>query len=484
MNRRLGRDIWQRARNAGRVVVALCTFYAFHCTAEDWPKYRRDLSNTGKSAETGITSANVASLQERWHFATGGRVTASPAVATVGGISTLYIGAWNGVFYALNAVNGAKRWSFTLDSVGQCTPGVCRIGSSAAVDVSTNTVYFGARNAYLYALNASNGALKWKQQVGDPSSHEVWSSPAVYNGRVYVGISSHGDIPCIIGRVDAYTASTGNLDWSFKTIDQSTCPGCVGGSVWSSLAIDSDNGIVYADTGNPGSTCQPPTANADLYPDSVLALDADTGVLLNYFKAIGNDLNDKDFGSSPVLHSTQIDNECTNTTINEDWVTAVSKNGYAFTLKRDAGGLTGAQQANFLNNAGAIATPAVRPRPAVSSCAAGLRLITRKNNIYVPASNGALFNLLQDENGDIAVQGKVKVATVPIFSAPAVIKDVMIFGSADGNLHIHKVPYGGTAALRVIPIGSEIDSGPAISNSRIYFGANDGNLYCYSLNGN
>ena len=53
-----------------------------------------------------------------------------------------------------------------------------------------------------------------------------------------------------------------------------------------------------------------------------------------------------------------------------------------------------------------------------------------------------MFNLLQDENGDIAVQGKVKVATVPIFSAPAVIKDVMIFGSADGNLHIHKVAYG------------------------------------------
>jgi outer membrane protein assembly factor BamB len=101
----------------------------------------------------------------------------------------VFLGAWNGNFYALNGVTGKKIWSFTVDLVPPCSTNACRIGSSAAVETANNLVFFGSENAYLYALNASTGALVWKQQLGDPNKGaEVWSSPAFYNGMVFVGL--------------------------------------------------------------------------------------------------------------------------------------------------------------------------------------------------------------------------------------------------------------------------------------------------------
>ena len=87
----------------------------------------------------------------------GGRGSASPAVATVNGTSTVFLGSYNGNFYAINAVTGTKIWSFRIDIVNPCNSKRCRIGSSASVDVANNLVFFGAENAYLYALNATTG---------------------------------------------------------------------------------------------------------------------------------------------------------------------------------------------------------------------------------------------------------------------------------------------------------------------------------------
>jgi outer membrane protein assembly factor BamB len=66
------------------------------------------------------------------------RVSASPAIATVNGTSMVFLGAWNGNFYALNAVTGKKIWSFTVDLVPPCKTNSCRIASSAAVDTANN----------------------------------------------------------------------------------------------------------------------------------------------------------------------------------------------------------------------------------------------------------------------------------------------------------------------------------------------------------
>jgi len=472
-------------------IALLSCLVGLQASAEDWPKYKHDLANTGHSGETGINSTNVSSLKTKWTYATGGEISASPAVATINGVSTVFIGSWNGVFSAINAVTGQLIWSFTVDFLtNRCNAAQnwCRIGSSAAVDTANNLVFFGSYNSFLYALNATTGKLVWKQSVGrSVAGYEVWSSPAVYNGMVYVGVSSHGDDPCTPGgQVNAYNELTGALSWSFNTIDQTTCPGggtCVGGSIWSSLAIDKTNGIVYAGTGNPGSTCTPPTQNAGSYPDSILALSANSGVLLNHFQAIKNDMNDKDFGSSPFLYSTSETNQCTETTISHLWVSDASKNGYLYTSERDAAGLVGDGQEIFASEKGFIATPSVRQMTTTTSCASGKTITDRKDYIYAPGWDGTLWTYMIDGAGEtVTLNSNKKLATkMPAWSSPAAIQDVVIFGSNDGNLYVAG-QYG--KILQTFPMGTAaIYSGPAISNGRVYFGDTAGTLYCMSING-
>jgi glucose dehydrogenase len=82
----------------------------------DWPMYGRNLAHTFSSRTSAITERNVSSLKLRWTFVTGDAVTASPAV--VDGV--VYVGAWDGFFYALDAATGALKWKFQLD----CQPSV------------------------------------------------------------------------------------------------------------------------------------------------------------------------------------------------------------------------------------------------------------------------------------------------------------------------------------------------------------------------
>jgi quinohemoprotein ethanol dehydrogenase len=452
--------------------------------AEDWPKYMHDLANSGHSGETGISSSNAASLKTKWTFQAGTfKISGSPSVATVHGVSRLYIGSWSGVFYALNAVSGKQIWSFQVDLVGRCNAAKgCRIGSSAQVDPTNNLVFFGAANGYLYALNASNGKLVWKKLLGKSNDgYEIWSSPVLYNGNIYVGVASGGDDPCVVGRVDTYNELDGTPVWSFSTLDQSTCPQgtCVGAAVWSTVAIDTSNGIVYASTGNPGASCAPASKNAALYPDSVIALSASTGALLNYFQAKSDDDNDDDFGASPVLHMTGEDNECKGTEDTEYWVTAMNKYGGVYVLGRDQNGLNGVVK-KPKSPTGFIATAAVLPQTVVTTCGKNKHDTKYTNNLYVPGRKGDFLNYFQNHTGAMTLKLNNSLGDDPLMGAPSVIQDVVFFGGNNSELNVAKSD--GTT-LAQFPVGAPIFGGVAISNSRVYFGATNGTVYCMSVNG-
>jgi outer membrane protein assembly factor BamB len=437
---------------------------------EDWPKYRHDLNNSGLSGESGISSSNVSQLALKWEFNVGGIVSASPAVATINGTSMVFVGGWNGLFYGVNAVTGQKIWSFQVDLVSPCSSGNCRIGSSAAV--SNNIVYFGAENAYLYAVNAATGALVWKVQLANPNNgYEIWSSPAVNAGDVYVGLASHGDDPCVVGQVLARNASNGNGVWSFTTIDQSSCSNgqCVGASVWSSPAIDRF-GDVYVGTGNPGSTCSPSTPNATRYPDSMLYLNGSDGQLISWFQAIANDNSDLDFGSSPFLYYTINDNQCSNINQDQFFVAEASKNGKLYICTAGLAGCSG----TVLDGSEIIASPAVQTLTYTRQCQTQPPKYYSYSIPYqlTPTTGGNLYEgtSLIDHNGST------------LYSAPAIIQDVVFFGSTDHKLHAAR---WGTSwgELWSYTTGGNVDSGPAISNGRIYFGSDDGYLRCLSIGG-
>ncbi len=435
-------------------------------SAENWPKYRRDYANSGHSAETGtlangvttVNSSNISSLHLKWSHNLGGKISGTPAV--VNGV--VYVGTWGGVVYALNAVTGGTIWSHNLCG--------CRIAGSPMV--INGVVYIGAANARLYALNASTGATIWSTLLTSQTAAEIWSSPAVSNGLVFVGVASHADSPCVKGAVYGINASTGHIVWTFNTVNQATCPTgagtCTGAGVWSSAALDVPANLLYIGTGNPGSSCQPASANATLWPDSVLALNMSTGQLVGFFKAIANDTTDLDFGSSPVLLTTGSTGSCAGTSGARGWVAEASKNGYFYFLNRGAN-IGGGPMPLYVGG-GPVASPAF-----LSYCSsAGVA-----NKLYLPKLNHYFQGVTQSGSGGLSKPFSTYVSAYLMYSAPAIVNNVVFFGSQDFKLHAATT---GGALIWSFTTGGRVNSGPAVSNGRIYFGSEDYHLYCLSVN--
>lgn len=106
----------------------------------------------------------------------------------------------------------------------------------AIVGRSTPTVFVGGGNARFYALDAATGAVLWQTTLGSPSKGDfIWSSPALYNGDIYVGLSSLYDCPLVQGKFFQLSATTGAILQVFDVVPNT----CRGGSVWGSPAIDS-----------------------------------------------------------------------------------------------------------------------------------------------------------------------------------------------------------------------------------------------------
>ena len=192
-----------------------------------WPAFLHDPGHTSYHAgATAITPSSVASLALDWQWATPASPNSGPnhlfASPTVSN-GVVYIGAEDGYFYAVSKATQAVLWSAFLGidpglkSAGSCVKRTKGITGTATVakDPGTGerTVYVNAPDGYLYALDASTGAVVWKGVVGIPSptknDYYAWGSPLVANGEVYVGISSDSDCPLVPGGLIAFNQSTG-----------------------------------------------------------------------------------------------------------------------------------------------------------------------------------------------------------------------------------------------------------------------------------
>jgi outer membrane protein assembly factor BamB len=292
----------------------------------DWPAYLNGPHHPSFTPASTITTANAGTLHQVWHFKPAPvagkpppQVFASPTV--VGG--RVYVGFNNGVFYALNLATGARIWERFLGFVPQRTCTARGFTSTATVIPAPGTglltVYVNAGDGYLYALNAGTGATVWRALVAQNSTtvngYYNWTSPAVANGKVYVGLSSECDDPFVPGGVKAFDQSTGRLLATHWTMPA----GKVGGGVWSSIGV-AGNGEVYATT---GSTNRLPYPQGESY--SILRLNGTTLGRRGIWTVPPADLGtDSDFGASPTLFTAVV-----NGTLRR-LVTACNKNGVLY----------------------------------------------------------------------------------------------------------------------------------------------------------
>ena len=246
----------------------------------DWLQFRYDVYGTGVNPEGLIRSDTLAQLTPRW---TASAPTSAPFGATpaiVDGV--IYIPNGKALF-AHDLRTGVQLWRF--DGLGDAN---YMTTSSVAVDPDAQLAYYGTPDARVYAVNIVTGRMAWQRQLGDPSRGAyVWSSPLLANGKVYVGLASKNDHPCVRGAVIALNARTGAVAWTHYT-DRD---GEAGAGVWSSLTAIPELQTLVATTGNP---CGTPDTDAE--EDAIVGIDWNTGATLWMYTAAVDPACDCDFG--------------------------------------------------------------------------------------------------------------------------------------------------------------------------------------------
>jgi FOG: WD40-like repeat len=268
--------------------------------SREWPIAGQNLGNTwNQPAEHKINPANVGNLTPKWVFTTGGDVSAAPTV----GNDAVYFPDWGGNLFAVKKNSGRLIWSHKISDYNGVAGSVSRV--SPAVDgdqliigdiQSPTQAHDGAN---MISVDRKTGSLRWITHVESHPAAIITGSPVVFDGIVYVGVSSIEEnlarnpaFPCCSfrGSVVALDAKTGAILWkTFDMPDNGGQPGGYsGGAVWQPPAIDPKRGTLFIGTGNnytvPADVeaCQnaTPTANCaapDDFFDTALALDLKTG---------------------------------------------------------------------------------------------------------------------------------------------------------------------------------------------------------------
>ena len=276
---------------------------------QNWLTYSGSYASWRYSSLKDITSDNVADVKLAWSLQLGTNeeyVETTPLV--VDGV--MYLSAPASDVLAVNAATGEVLWRYTRDVPRQLS--LCCGRVNRGVAVLGDRVFIGTLDGYLIALSAKTGKVLWQAQVVDHKlGYSMTSAPLAVKDKVIVGIA--GGEYGIRGFLDAYDAATGQRAWRFYTVPEPGQPGSDtwgsgdawktgGGPTWVTGSFDPALGLLYWGIGNPAPDFNGDVRPGDnLYTDSVLALDVDTGTLRWHFQFTPHDEHDWDSNQIPVL---------------------------------------------------------------------------------------------------------------------------------------------------------------------------------------
>ncbi len=321
--------------------------------AVDWPVYGGNTDNTHYTTLSQISPANVNRLRVAWTYDTkdafpGSEMQSNPIV--VDGV--MYALTPKQRLVALDAASGVERWSFDPTNGAFSGPRIRARG----VTVSGGRVYFNYRFR-LFSIDARTGKKSpgwgsdsgWvdlRAGLGRPASGLSVSSStpgAVYKDVLIVGTSMPEALPSAPGDVRAFDLKTGAIKWSFHTIPH---PGEFGydtwapdswklnggANAWSGVTVDPERGLVFFATGSASSDFYGANRIGDnLFANSVVALDANTGKRAWHFQALKHDLWDRDFPAAPALVTVTRDGRPV------DAVAQITKTGHVYLFERSKG---------------------------------------------------------------------------------------------------------------------------------------------------
>jgi alcohol dehydrogenase (cytochrome c) len=320
----------------------------------NWLTYQGPYNAQRHSLLKQIHKGSVKSLVPKWiyHINNSSRLESVPVV--VDGV--MYVSQPNEV-YALDGRTGRVIWDYRRNAV--------RRGPNRGVAVYGHKVYFGTPDAYLVALDARTGSMVWEAKLAE-ASDGFWSpvAPLVVKDKVIIGIApgDHG----LNGFLDAYDAESGKRLWRWNAIPGPGEPGhetwsgeswkTGGGNTWLTGSYDPELNLVYWGIGNPAPDFDGDVREGDnLYTESMVALDPETGKLKWYFQFTPHDVHDWDAVEIPVL----VDAPFRGAT--RKLLVQANRNGFYYVLDRTNGKfLHGTPFVKLLNWASGL-TPEGRP---------------------------------------------------------------------------------------------------------------------------
>ena len=284
-----------------------------------WPAYG-GADGDHYSRVTQINRANVHRLRQAWVFDTGekGNIETNPII--IGG--TLYAYTPSQKVIALDAATGKLKWKFDSGIVStQPSRGV-----AYWTDGRDERILAGVMN-YLYCLDAKTGKpipsfgeggridlRKGLREPWEKQSIALTTPGSIYKDLIIVSGRDPETHPAPPGDVRAFDVHTGALRWVFHTIPRPGEPGyetwppdawrtAGAANNWAGMTVDTKRGIVYAPTGSAVMDFYGgDRIGDDLYANTILALDAETGKLLWHFQGVHHDIWDRDFPAAPALY--------------------------------------------------------------------------------------------------------------------------------------------------------------------------------------
>ena len=320
----------------------------------DWPIYGGDPGSTRYSALSQITPANVATLKQAWSWDSGESAASFQTSPLVIG-HVMYVSTPRQRVVALDADTGKEIWSFDPKMEGSATH---RGVTYWAGDRQTPArVIFGTTEGQIYALDAKtgtpigtfgkNGFVDYRAGFADKYPNVLYSfssPPAVYKDLIIFGPrTAEGGPKGPDASIRALDVRTGKEVWSFHTLPRPGEPGYEtwgpdfwkdggGPSAWAGLTVDKERGMVFVPVGNPTGGGDPAGRKGNnLYSNSVVALNAETGKLIWYYQMVHHDTWDYDVPASPTLMNVVQSGK----TIPA--VAEITKNGLLFILDRLTG---------------------------------------------------------------------------------------------------------------------------------------------------
>ena len=274
---------------------------------QNWLTYSGAFGSQRHTSLSQIAPGNVKNLELQWVYQARSleKFEATPLVV-------------DGVMYtvqppndatALDAATGRIFWIYSYSPSPDARPCCGRVNRGLAM--LGDTLFMGTIDAHLIAIDAKTGRPIWNREVAKAASgYALTHALLVVKDKVIVGTAG-GEFG-IRGFIAAYDAKTGKEVWRFHNIPEPGEPGHEswknegwmhgGGSVWVTGSYDSESNLTYWGIGNPGPDWNgDPRPGDNLYTDSVVALDADTGKLKWYYQFSPHDEFDYDSVQIPEI---------------------------------------------------------------------------------------------------------------------------------------------------------------------------------------